>query len=298
MLFRVIILSFFIFSYNQSYSQPKRTKINEDYINNYKNIAIGQMKKHKIPASITLAQGILESGAAKSELAKKSNNHFGIKCHNDWTGSKVYHNDDARGECFRKYKKVEESYEDHSKFLIGKPRYAALFNLKITDYRNWAKGLQKAGYATNKAYANLLIKLIEDYELYQYDDPKLANKYGTQNVFPHYKHTPYRTHNMLYIVANDGDNYEDIAKEFGFKVKDLCKWNEIPRNYPLKKGELVYFEKKKNKAQKPYYLHTVRIGESMYSIAQLYGIKVKNLYKMNKVNYEYVPSEGDVLKLR
>lgn len=305
--FKLIILSFFIsVPFIQVFSQVKKNKLFEDYIIEYKNSAIDQAKRYKIPASITLAQGILESGAGKSELAQKSNNHFGIKCHNDWTGSKVYHNDDARNECFRKYKKVEESFEDHSKFLVGKQRYASLFNLKITDYRGWAKGLQSAGYATNKAYANMLIKLIEDYELYEYDIPSKQNKKEDKKkdnldipkILPQYKHTPYKTHNLIYVKATDSDTYDGIAAEFGFKVKDLCKWNEVPKNFPLKNGDIVYFEKKKNKADKPYYEHVIQVGESMHSISQRYGIKVKNLYKMNKKDSEYVPTEGDVLKLR
>ncbi|NDV69732.1 glucosaminidase domain-containing protein [Dysgonomonas sp. 25] len=303
------VLFFIAGAHYTASAQVKKSKVNEDYIRDYKDLAITQMKKYKIPASITLAQGILESGAGKSDLAKRSNNHFGIKCHNDWKGEKVYHNDDARNECFRKYKKVSESFEDHSKFLVGKQRYASLFSLKITDYRGWAKGLQNAGYATNKAYANRLIKLIEDYELYQYDKGYSGGKTDSKNtqVSPANntpkktylnKHTPYRTHNLVYVIAQEGDTYEDIAGEFDFKAKDLANWNEVPQGFPLKKGDLVYFQKKKSKADKPYYEHVVQVGESMHSISQLYGIKVKNLYKMNKKDQEYVPTEGDVLKLR
>ena len=291
------------------FSQAKRYKIYDDYIDQYKDIAINHMKKYKIPASITLAQGLIESGAGKSKLAQQSNNHFGIKCHKDWTGGKVYHDDDLKQECFRKYKKVEDSYDDHALFIAGKQRYASLFTLDITDYRGWARGLQKAGYATDKAYANKLIKVIEDYELYDYDSNntkkvKIKEKDKVKEVVveqlyvPTYKHTPYKTHNLIYVIAERGDTYESIAFEFGFNVKDLCKYNEVPKNFPLEKGDLVYFQKKKNKADKPYYEHVIQIGESMYSISQLYGIKVKNLYKMNKKDYEYVPVEGDVLKLR
>lgn len=285
-----------------SFSQAKRYKVYNDYIDAYKSIAIDHMKKYKIPASITLAQGLLESGAGKSQLAQKSNNHFGIKCHNDWKGGRVYHNDDNPNDCFRKYKKVEDSYDDHAKFIADKQRYKFLFSLKITDYRGWAKGLQQAGYATDKAYANKLIKLIEDYELYQYDKKGQSSKeikkeeerFLTQN----YKHIPYKTHGLVYVIAQDEDTYEAIAIEFGFKAKDLCKYNEVPEGFPLKAGDLIYFQKKKSKADKPYYEHIVQVGESMHSISQLYGIKVKNLYKMNKKDFEYVPVEGDILKLR
>ena len=139
-------------------------------------MAVEQMKQYRIPASITLAQGLLESGAGRSELARKSNNHFGIKCHSDWRGGRVYHDDDLRGECFRKYKNAEQSYEDHAKFLTERPRYASLFKLKVTDYKGWAKGLQRCGYATDRAYANRLIKLIEDYDLYRYDRLQAGKK--------------------------------------------------------------------------------------------------------------------------
>ncbi|WP_165020531.1 MULTISPECIES: glucosaminidase domain-containing protein [unclassified Dysgonomonas] len=300
---KLIVLSVLILLPTISaFSQAKRYKTYDDYIDTYKGIAIDHMKKYKIPASITLAQGLLESGAGKSSLTQSSNNHFGIKCHNDWKGEKVYKADDTPNDCFRKYKKAEESYDDHSRFLAEKPRYKNLFALEITDYRGWAKGLQQAGYATDKAYANKLIKLIEDYELYQHDrQGKSASKIKKEEerfIQQNYKHTPYKTHNLVYVLAQDGDTYEAIAVEFGFKPKDLYKHNEVPEGFPLKAGDLVYFEKKKSKADKPYYEHTVQVGESMHSISQLYGIKVKNLYKMNKKDFEYVPEEGDVLKLR
>lgn len=305
---KLIILFLIVLSPAVSvFSQAKRNKIYDEYIDKYKGVAIYHMNKYKIPASITLAQGLLESGAGKSELTRKSNNHFGIKCHNDWKGESVRRNDDLPNECFRKYKKAEDSYDDHSRFLADKPRYSSLFSLKITDYRGWAKGLQQAGYATDKAYANKLIKLIEDYGLYKFDKKENSSNIiyipdqSSKNKKPQtltYRHTPYKTHNLVYIIAEDGDSYDGIASEFGFKAKDLCKYNEVPEDFPLKKGDLVYFQKKKSKADKPYYEHVVQIGESMHSISQLYGVKVKNLYKMNKKDFEYVPVEGDVLKLR
>lgn len=289
-----------------TFSQAKRYKIYDEYIDNYKHIAIDHMRKYKIPASITLAQGLLESGAGKSELATKGKNHFGIKCHSDWKGKKMHKADDGPNDCFRVYGSAEDSYEDHALFL-QRSRYQSLYNLKITDYRGWAKGLQQCGYATDRAYANKLIKVIEDYELYLHDQAALDKgiqkgkeiKGSKENVVvPLYKHTPFKTHNLVYVVAKDGDTYEAIAVEFDFKVKDLYKWNEVPEGFPLKEGDLVYFEKKKSKADKPYYDHVVQIGESMHSISQKYGIRVKNLYKMNKKDFEYVPVEGDVLKLR
>ena len=231
---KFIILSVLVFLSNTSaYSQAKRYKIYEEYIETYKGIAVDHMRKYKIPASITLAQGLLESGAGKSALTKNSNNHFGIKCHNDWTGGKVYQADDTPNDCFRKYKRAEDSFEDHSRFLADKPRYKSLFALEITDYRGWAKGLQQAGYATDKAYANKLIKLIEDYELYQHDKrgfskEKIREIEETQVRNKEYRHIPYKTHNLVYVIAEAGDTYEGIAGEFDFKPKDLYKYNEVP----------------------------------------------------------------------
>lgn len=297
----IVFLVFLSIPFSSLFSQAKRYKIYDDYIDTYKYIAIDHMKKYKIPASITLAQGLLESGAGKSDLAANGKNHFGIKCHSDWKGKKMYKSDDGPNDCFRVYSNAEDSYEDHALFL-KKDRYRSLFELKITDYRGWAKGLQQCGYATDKAYANKLIKIIEDYELYQHDKKESSGKSITKKddgpVAVLYKHIPYKTHNLIYVIAEDGDTYEAIASEFRFKAKDLYKWNEVPEGFPLKSGDIVYFEKKKSKADKPYYDHVVQVGESMHSISQKYGVKVKNLYKMNKKDYEYVPVEGDVLKLR
>ena len=272
----------------------------EKYIKQYSSLAIQHQKKYRIPASITLAQGLLESGAGRSELARKSNNHFGIKCHSDWRGGRVYHDDDLRGECFRKYKRVEDSYEDHSKFL-KRSRYDRLFQLKITDYKGWARGLQKCGYATDRAYANKLIKVIENYELYRYDTGKvhkLTRQEKKKLKYPTVKYTIYRTYGLLYVYAKENDSFDQIAQNLDFPVKDLKKFNEVPEDFPLQKGDIVYIEKKKKKADKPNYDHVVQVGESMHSIAQKYGIQIKSLYKMNKKDKDYVPEEGDVLKLR
>ena len=277
-------------------AQPARKMASyEKYIKQYSGLAIAHMHKYKIPASITLAQGLLESGAGQSQLARKSNNHFGIKCHSDWRGGKVYHDDDLRGECFRKYKKVEDSYTDHSKFLAERSRYERLFRLNIKDYKSWARGLQKCGYATDRAYANKLIKLIEDYELYRFDSAKGSKQKITPSTL---KRQVYRTHNLIYVVARENDSFDQIAADMDFKVKHLIKYNEVPEDFPLQKGDIVYLEKKKTKADKPYYDHVVQVGESMHSIAQRYGIRIKSLYKLNKKDKDYVPEEGDVLKLR
>ena len=265
------------------------------YIRQYHTLAIEQQNQYKIPASITLAQGLLESGAGMSSLARKSNNHFGIKCHSDWKGGRVYYDDDRRNECFRKYKSVRDSYVDHSRFLL-RSRYSRLFDLRITDYKGWAKGLQKCGYATDKAYANKLIKVIEDYELYHYDRMKLNKK--EKKALPKLPYDVYRTDGLIYVYAKANDSFEQIAKSLGFKAKHLKKYNEVPEDFPLQEGDIVYLQEKKNKADKPHTTHTVEVGESMHSISQLYGIKIKSLYKLNKKDEDYIPEEGDVLKLR
>jgi LysM repeat protein len=282
----------------------------ENYIRQYSGLAVKHQQKYRIPASITLAQGILESGGGQSSLAKKSNNHFGIKCHSDWKGEKVYHDDDRKNECFRKYRNAEDSYEDHALFLTGGVRYAGLFKLDIRNYRGWAKGLQESGYATDQAYANRLIKLIEDYELYRYDaggkpaagdgqsgKAKPAARTKKKEAF-----VPLRpVHNTLglkYVCVEDSDSFARIAGDTGLTAEELRRYNEVPDDFPLQKGDIIYLEKKKTRAARPHYDHVVQIGESMHSISQKYGMRVKNLYKINKKKEDYVPAEGDVLKLR
>lgn len=279
----------------------RRNSSYEKYIHEYADLAIEHQRRYKIPASITLAQALLESGAGLSTLAKKSNNHFGIKCHSDWKGARSYHDDDLKGECFRKYKRVSESYEDHSKFL-QRSRYSSLFQLGIRDYKGWARGLQKCGYATDRAYANKLIKIIEDYELYKYDYKKGASvpkrdKKEAQTQ-PAFKRQVYKTHGLIYVLAGDSDSFEQVAVDMGFNVKKLLKYNEVPKDYPLRRGDIIFLQKKKSKADKPNYEHVVEIGESMHDISQRYGMRLKNLYKLNKKSEDYVPIEGDVLRLR
>ena len=236
------------------------------YIHKYKDLAIEQQHKYKIPASITLAQGLLESGAGMSDLAKRSNNHFGIKCH-DWKGKRVYHNDDLRGD--------------------------------IRDYRGWAKGLQKCGYATDKKYANKLIKVIEEYELYEYDSAKRKKAPTKDNTSaPTIRYTIYRSNGLLYVHARRGDSLEEIARNTGISIHKLSKFNEIPKDFPLQTNDIVYLEKKKKRANKPHFDYVVRIGDSMHSISQQFGIQMKSLYKLNKKDKDYIPEEGDVLKLR
>lgn len=300
-----LFLSFLFICSNISAQSAVRNY--EIYIEKYSDLAIQHMEKYRIPASITLAQGILESGAGLSDLARRSNNHFGIKCHREWSGPRVFAQDDTPNDCFRSYGRVEDSYQDHSEFLVGSARYRSLFELSITDYKGWARGLQQSGYATDRAYANKLIKLIEDYELYRFDDKKYrrgvsrsqrAAIRSAESSRVSWTHQPYITHGLLYVIAVDGDTFGNIANEFGFNEKDLLKFNEVPEDFPLSEGDIVYFQKKKTRADKPYEYHTVQVGESMYSISQTYGIQLRNLYRLNKKSYEYIPEEGDILKLR
>ena len=272
-----------------------RNKQYENYIKKYRELAVEEMKKYHIPASITLAQGLLESGAGQSTLARKSNNHFGIKCGSDWRGKTVSHDDDARGECFRAYKHPKESYEDHSKFLAGRSRYASLFKLKITDYKGWARGLKKAGYATNPRYADQLIGIIELYELHKYDEKNYL-KWIKKNPNPH---QTYIANDLLYIVVRAGDSWKSISKEFDISQKKLRKYNDLYKGYALQVGDILYLEKKNKKADKEHIVHVLRAGESMYSVSQKYGIQLKNLYKMNKMDADDpAPEVGTILRLR
>ena len=245
---RIFCLLFFIATLAEAATQRKIPSY-EKYIKTYSALAIEQQKKYKIPASITLAQGLLESGAGQSDLARRSNNHFGIKCHSDWRGGRVYHDDDLRGECFRKYKRVEDSYEDHSKFL-KRSRYDRLFQLKITDYKGWARGLQKCGYATDRAYANKLIKVIEDYELYRYDTGKvhkLTRQEKKKLKYPTVKYTIYRTYGLLYVYAKENDSFDQIAQNLDFPVKDLKSSTKYRKTSRCKKAISSILKRRRRK---------------------------------------------------
>lgn len=281
--------------WNQTYQQ---------YIDQYKDIAIEQMHRWKIPASITLAQGLFESGAGQSELARKGNNHFGIKCHG-WTGRKVYHDDDARNECFRAYPTAYESFEDHSRFLSTGQRYRSLFSLKQTDYKGWARGLKAAGYATNPQYADKLIEIIQLYKLYNYDTAKSYDKFMTERAKDQRQggaalHPITMYNKNYYLVARRGDTFKSIGAEVGISYRKLANYNEIDKNHQFTEGEIVWLKKKQTKAPREYkgYRYRVRSGESMYSIAQKYGIRLKNLYKMNNMSPYDDLKVGDVLRLR
>ena len=225
------------------------------YIDKYKDWAIEQMKRYNIPASITLAQGLLESAAGRSTLATEANNHFGIKCGGTWTGPYVLRNDDAPNEKFRKYKSARESFEDHSLFLQGR-RYQGLYRLKITDYRGWAHGLKAAGYATSPTYAESLIRIIEMYNLSQFDSGKyllLTQKKGTVDQDPFYiNHVVYRNNKNYFIVVEPGDDMATISEKTGVSLKDLYEFNDLPKDYAATTGDLIYLQKKRKCASKEF----------------------------------------------
>ena len=280
------------------------------YIEQYHQLAEKQEKEHRIPASIVLAQGLLESGAGQSDFAKQSNNHFGIKCNNDWTGQKIYHDDDQRSECFRKYDQVLDSYEDHAIFLKNRTRYSFLFNLAPTDYEGWAQGLKKAGYATDPTYAYKLISIIEGYDLHRFDLANNSNGNNSNNTKTEENrgsmgiiqaianHQVFKVNGVKFVTSNSGDTYVAIADEFNLSEARVREYNEIDSNTSLSIGIRVFIESKKNKASTESETHFVQDGESMYSIAQYYGIKVESLYLLNKIPFTEGASLGQALKLR
>ena len=302
---RKIFLFIAISIYISAFSQIKWNSAYQQYIDQYKDIAIEEMMRYHIPASITLAQGLLESGAGRSELTRNSNNHFGIKCNNNWTGRRTYHDDDAKNDCFRVYDSAYDSYEDHSKFLSSNQRYRPLFQLKPTDYKGWAKGLKACGYATSPVYAEKLVEIIQLYKLYQYDSAKgydhfMAQRTKDQNPNGASLHTIKIFNKNYYIIARRGDTFKSIGQEVGISYRKIAKYNERNRKDQLQEGEVIWLKKKQSKAPKDYKgrLHYVRSGESMYSIAQQYGIRLKKLYKMNKLSPDYQIKVGDGLRLR
>lgn len=299
--YRLSAIGFGLLSVVPLSAQVKWNAQYQAYIDEWSPVAIEQMNNYGIPASITLAQGLLESGAGRSELAREGNNHFGIKCHNGWTGPTVYKDDDQRNDCFRSYRNARESYEDHSKFLVSGQRYRSLFSLKPTDYKGWARGLKAAGYATNPRYADHLIEIIEVYQLHAYDTSKPVHRPSPATLNPSPSSLPvYMFNDRLYVIARRGDTFRSVGDEMGISYRKLAKYNERDKHEQLQEGEIVWLEKKARKAPKEYKNrpHRVQPGESMYSIAQYYGIRLKRLYKMNDLSADYNIRVGDLLKIR
>ncbi len=297
----IIIYVLLLFCSFGAFSQAKWNQRYQQYFDQYKDLAIEQMLRYHIPASITLAQGVLESGAGYSELTRKSNNHFGIKCHG-WTGRTSYHDDDARNECFRAYDSAYDSYEDHSKFLSSSKRYQPLFSLKTTDYKGWAKGLKACGYATNPNYAQQLINVIQLYRLYEYDTAKNYSKFMEREAhFGHVmQHVVQEFNKNYYVVVKKGDTFQSIASDVNMSYKKLASYNELYSDAVLEEGTRVWLKKKRRNAPKEYRHrpHKVVAGESLYDISQQYGIRIKYLYKMNQLPADYVPQVGDELRVR
>lgn len=288
---------------------PAQMRVNtayQLYISQFKDLAIEQMERYRIPASITLAQGLFESRAGMSRLATVGNNHFGIKCHG-WKGRSINADDDAPGECFRAYDNAKQSYEDHSRFLRNSPRYARLFKLGTTDYKGWARGLKACGYATNPQYADNLINIIELYRLNQYDHAKgydhfMADRYDAHSHLssPTGFHPITKCNKNYYVVARTGDTFATLAKETGISRRRLARYNERDKNDRLQAGDIIYLKKKQKRAAKGLkgQPHVVKAGESMYSIAQMYGIRLKNLYKMNHMQPDDSIEVGMRLRVR
>ncbi len=274
-------------------SQPQSKDAYSSYIAQYGSMAVDQMKKYGIPASITLAQGLLESDAGRSTLATKCNNHFGIKCHNDWTGKKMYHDDDARQECFRCYSSADDSFRDHSLFLVNGARYQSLFKLGPTDYKGWAKGLKAAGYATSPTYADKLIELIERYGLDRYD-----SNGGVRLKPGQLPHQPLIVNGQRCVRLREGETLKDIAREYGMQLSLLRRFNEAERKFVPPAGTLVFLERKKSRADREHRTYVVKKGDSLWSISQQFGVKMKPLAKRNRLSDENPLTIGMTLLLR
>jgi len=259
----------------------------EAYIQKYSSIAQEEMRKYGIPASITLAQGILESGSGKSKLAAEANNHFGIKCHDTWNGATMHLDDDAPNECFRKYKSVEQSFQDHSVFL-KKPRYEELFLLEITDYKGWAQGLKKCGYATSSTYAKSLIDLIEKYELTQFDTEQKPNEHSAiVNI---------SNNRIKYVSAKKKETLKELAERTGISEHLLSKYNDLEDGHVFQEKEIVYLQPKRFKGSVKEY--KVKRGENIRDISQQYGIRIRSIERKNDLEKGAELKTGVVLKLR
>jgi LysM repeat protein len=329
---------------------------------------MNEMKRTGIPASITLAQGMVESDYGRSTLAREANNHFGIKCHNSWEGPTIRYHDDRRNECFRKYRNAGESFRDHSDFLVSGSRYSFLFSLDPYDYKAWARGLKKAGYATNPDYADMLIRKIEENNLYNYDRAYNASTQskrngsvssvpagtgsakavkttnsaasatkstasevkaqvpavrkdsttgpvpaasGTQPAAAPQAAAPVSSfgdlldrgsrvmvnNDVRYIIVRQEDTFETVEREFGVPKGDLSLFNDLPENFALKPGQTLYLQMKRDSVAEGILYHTVSAGETMYLIAQRYGIRLKNLYEITGIRQGTVLTTGQRLKL-
>jgi LysM repeat protein len=274
-------IGLFIFGLSLSFYLNATSNLSKkEYVSVYEKIAIQQMNQYKIPASITMAQGILESGSGNSTLAKTANNHFGIKCHTEWKGEKVYLDDDAKNECFRSYSKVEDSYIDHSMFLITRKRYESLFSLSLSDYKGWANGLKAAGYATNPKYAEQLIQLIEELELFKLDGSSIAAISTNQPALFLVKKI--HENKVDYIVTKKGDSFYQISKRFGLTLSQLHAYNDFnPEKDILEEGDIVYLEPKRFHSRSKNLIVLDR-SMSLRELSQKEAVKLKKLMRKNQ----------------
>ncbi|TCO07624.1 glucosaminidase domain-containing protein [Natronoflexus pectinivorans] len=282
----------------------------EQYIETYKDWAIEDMRRSGIPASIKLAQGILESASGNSRLAVEANNHFGIKCHTGWEGERVFHHDDARNECFRKYRNPRQSFEDHTTFLTTRPRYSGLFELATTDYKGWANGLQQAGYATNPNYARLLIRIIEENQLYLLDqdisesarrsrrETQRRDTSGELVIDPFGKRQTAYNNGVRYVMVEPGDTFESLSRMFNLRNWEIPSYNDLPANANINKYRILYIENKRRNAHPDHPYHIVKEGETMHEISQQYGVRLNRLYHFNRMQAGEQPKAGDRLNLR
>jgi LysM repeat protein len=322
---RQLIISFlsallFIPSIIFAQNRPSR----RDYIETYKVLAVREMFRSGIPASITLAQGCLESENGNSPLAKSANNHFGIKCKKEWKGERSYHDDDEKGECFRKYRDANDSYIDHTDYLVQTPRYGYLFKLSRTDYNAWAHGLKAAGYATDPNYAARLIKIIEDEKLFVYDslesgdlppqsilarEGKKSDQYLAKEkhqasfknitINPYSRRETFKINDLEIVYVKAGDTYESIANEFDMKEWEIHAYNNIRKDAAQPEPEtFLFIQRKKCRAQKGTETHVVQPRETMYSISQKYGVSLSALYFKNRMKKGTEPVAGSKVYLR
>jgi len=301
-------------------ASPQRNT-RQEYIDVFAQLAIQEMNEFHIPASITMAQACLESGDGNSILALKANNHFGIKCNSSWSGPSIRKDDDDRNECFRKYKTAIESYRDHSRFLTGGMRYQFLFDYGIKDYRKWAYGLKKAGYATDPSYPERLIKIIEEFQLHKLDayynsttryvrpdrsitGSKTTAKHKGSTGLDDFSINPYVTRNVekrnnaKAFFAKDGDTYEQIAAEFSLKEWEIYKYNDVEKGAIPEVGSIVFLQSKKGSAPRGNEFHIMKQGESLWSVAQWYGVRMNALYRLNRMSKGEEPKPGQQISLR
>jgi len=304
--YSIVLIVFFYLGHFSGFSQKQDARA--DYIEKYSNLAVQEMKRSGIPASITMAQALLESDNGLSDLALTAKNHFGIKCHKTWTGKRFYYDDDNLNDCFRVYRRIKDSYKDHSSFLMTRSRYASLFELDSKDYKAWARGLKAAGYATNPRYADMLITIVEENNLHRLDNwITHSSTRKAELVMPDrptvmpesITEFPVYTRNRIkFVVADSDDTVEKLTKELNKFRWEIRKYNEISKHGDIQPGQIVYLQPKRNKAARGFDIHYVQEGDSWYSIAQQYGIKLKCLYRRNYAQQGSQPKTGSKIYLR